>query len=59
MEMESTKEIPASWRFHPLQGKLSGMYALDVNKRKGIRLLVTLPTPNVVVIEKLDSSHYG
>ena len=58
-DAESTREIPSGWRFHPLRGSLTGLYSLDVNQRKGVRLLVSIPEPNLIVIEKLDGSHYG
>ncbi len=56
-QARSTKDIPASWRFKPLKGTRKGEYSIDLNK--GDRLIVTLPGPGQILIEEVNTDHYG
>ena len=58
MQIESTMEIPASWRFHPLKHDREGQFALDLNKDKGVRLIVSLPRPGLICVEEVNTVHY-
>ncbi len=57
-QIDSTLSIPASWRFHPLKGKRDGEFAIDINWKKGVRLVVTLPGPGQICIEEVNTDHY-
>ena len=57
---ESTESIPRSWRYHHLlRGNWDGQHALDINKEKGVRLILTELEPSVVRIEEVSATHYG
>lgn len=58
MEIESTHEIPSSWRFHPLRGDRKGQFAIDLNKDKGVRLVMTFPKPGLLRVEEVNTDHY-
>ena len=58
MQIESTQEIPRSWRFHPLKHEREGQFALDLNKDKGVRLVVTFPQPGVLCVEEVNTVPY-
>ena len=59
METRSIQQIPSSWRFHPLTGDREGEFALDINKDKGVRLIMTFPEPGLLRVEEVNTDHYG
>lgn len=59
MGLDSPQQIPRSWRFHPLKHDREGQFAIDLNKDKGVRLIVTLPQPGVLRVEEVNTVHYG
>ncbi len=58
MEIESTREIPSSWRFHPLRRDREGQFAIDLNKDKGVRLIMTFPKPGLLRVQEVNTDHY-
>lgn len=50
-----------TWRFHALKGTLEGYYAIDLNRKKGVRLRMSFPEGlggKLLCIEMVDTTHH-